>query len=108
MEASNEVIQGRKKCLTAEYRGLERHQRALKLIDQNICSQRAAALVLDMSRSQIVRAKKATECGRTVGRVGNPPIFNEEEEQECYNYLRLVLPENTYYNDEDFKKEVRS
>ena len=55
-----------------------------------------------------MRAKDAIKYGREIGRTGNPPIFSEEEEQECYNYVRSILPENTYFSDEEFRQEVCS
>ncbi len=108
MNPSEQIKQGRKLCLSAEYRGLDRNKKALKLIENNICSERAAAAVVSTSRSTIRRAKDAIKYGRKIGKAGNPPIFSEEEEKECYDYVRSVLPENSYYTDEEFTNEVIS
>ena len=108
MDTSEQINLGRRKCLTAECRELDPPHRALKLINENFCSERTASQVVQMTRSQLRRAKDAIKSGREIGRNGNPPIFNEEEEQECYNYVRSVLPENTYFSDEEFRKEVCS
>ena len=43
MATSKGKIKGRRESLSAEYRVLDRSHRGLKLIDENICSQRAAA-----------------------------------------------------------------
>ncbi len=59
MATSTRKIKGRRESLSAEYRVLDRPRRGLKLIDENICSQRAAAAVVNMSQSTLMRAKDA-------------------------------------------------
>ena len=74
MATSKRKIKGRRESLSAEYRVLDRPRRGLKLIDENIFSQRAAAAVVDMSQSTLMRAKDALKYGREVGKPG-PHIY---------------------------------
>ena len=108
MSASKQILHGKRECLSSEYRVLDPTHRAIKLINENVCSERAAAEVTGISRSTIMRAKSAQRSGRPVGRRGNPPIFEEHEEFEFYTYIHSTLIGNKYYTNEELRNEVKT
>ena len=107
MRASKQITEGRRQCLSSEYRVLDPTNKALKLIEENVCSERAAAVATGVCRNSITAAKKAIKNGRPIGRNGNPPVFEPHEEIEFYYYLLSTLEDGRYYTNDQLRNEVR-
>jgi hypothetical protein len=103
---SNKIKSLQREILTSEYRSIPRNLRAIKLVYENKCNKQLAAESCSTTARTINRADKAIRSGREVGKVGNPRIFNEQEEFELYELLRNVSKEKNMTNDM-LREEVR-
>jgi hypothetical protein len=105
MERSKKIAQLRRNLATSDFRGLTQMEKGMKLIEDLNISARIAADILEINQTSFRRALRARADGRQIGRVGKPPIFNEEEEINFLEYLKS-LPEDVRLTYTLIRQEV--
>ena len=80
----------------AQYRSLSGPEKALAIIEEHHVGQRDAADTCHTSQASVLRAKRAQDAGRPVGRVGRPTLLTLEEEtlliEKVSENYRLGIP----------------
>jgi len=72
----------------AEFRSPNVAERAACLVSAGLCSQRTAAVVLNISHRRVEHAVQAKREMRPIGRFGRPPLLTEEQEEELLEAAR--------------------
>lgn len=71
---------------TSEYRALSSHERSLRLIEKENCSQYEAAEACNLTQSAVARASKAKRAMRSIGQNGRPTVLSPSEKAELRQY----------------------